>query len=115
MKTLVCLKQIPDPEIPPREFRIDQERLEAAQGTANLVTNIFCENALETALQLRDRSVSRVHATLISTRQGVFIRDENSSVGTYINGKRISTRPVQLHHGDKIQLGYGQVFEYRER
>ena len=55
MKIIVCLKQILDPEIPTRDFRVDVDRREAVQGSANLVTNIFCENALETALQLRDR------------------------------------------------------------
>ena len=56
MNILVCLKQILDPEIPARDFRVDPVRREAAQGSANLVTNIFCENALETALQLRERA-----------------------------------------------------------
>lgn len=55
MKLLVCLKQILDPEIPPRDFRIDAAAKEAAKGSAKLVTNVFCENALETALQLRDK------------------------------------------------------------
>src|SRR5512141_2476345 len=55
MNILVCLKQILDPEIPARDFRIDAGRREAERGSANLVTNIFCENALETALQFRDR------------------------------------------------------------
>jgi electron transfer flavoprotein beta subunit len=54
MKILVCLKQILDPEVSPRDFQLDREKLRAAQGSANLVTNIFCENALETALQLKD-------------------------------------------------------------
>jgi electron transfer flavoprotein beta subunit len=45
MNILVCLKQIPDPEIPARDFRI------ADIGSANLVADIFGENALETALQ----------------------------------------------------------------
>ncbi len=56
MNILVCLKQILDPEIPARDFRVDPVKREAEQGSANLVTNIFCENALETALQLRERS-----------------------------------------------------------
>jgi len=56
MKILVCLKQILDPEMPARDFRVDSTRREAERGSANLVTNIFCENALETALQLRERS-----------------------------------------------------------
>jgi electron transfer flavoprotein beta subunit len=56
VKIIVCLKQIIDPEIPTRDFRIDPETLEVVRGEAGLVTNIFCENALETALQLRERS-----------------------------------------------------------
>jgi electron transfer flavoprotein beta subunit len=55
MNIVVCLKQILDPEIPARDFAVDSEKLQAEQGSANLVTNIFCENALETALQLRER------------------------------------------------------------
>jgi electron transfer flavoprotein beta subunit len=56
MNILVCVKQILDPEVPARDFRIDCAKREAEQGTANLVTNIFCENALETALQFRERA-----------------------------------------------------------
>jgi electron transfer flavoprotein beta subunit len=52
---IVCLKQILDPEIPVRDFRVDAERREAVRGSANLVTNIFCENALETALQFKEK------------------------------------------------------------
>ena len=55
MNILVCLKQILDPEIPARDFRIDPARREPERGAANLVTNIFCENALETALQFREK------------------------------------------------------------
>lgn len=55
MNIIVCLKQILDPEIPARDFRVDAEKREAVRGSANLVTNIFCENALETALQLREK------------------------------------------------------------
>lgn len=56
MNILVCMKQILDPEVPARDFRIDATRKTADQGSANLVTNIFCENALETALQFRERA-----------------------------------------------------------
>ncbi len=55
MKILVCLKQILDPDLPARDFQIDTDAMEAKRGSANLVTNIFCENALETALQFRDK------------------------------------------------------------
>jgi len=55
MNLVVCLKQILDPEIPARDFRVDSVKHEAERGAASLVTNIFCENALETALQFRER------------------------------------------------------------
>jgi len=56
MKILVALKQVVDPEAPARDFRISPGKLEAERGLANLVLDTFCENALETALQLRDRA-----------------------------------------------------------
>jgi serine/threonine protein kinase len=61
-----------------------------------------------------DRSISRFHALLYQTRQGVFIRDEGSSFGTIVNDQRIDGW-VKLDHGDRIQLGYNNILEYRER
>jgi len=55
MHIVVCLKQVLDPETPARDFKIDRDRREAVRGSASLVTNIFCENALELALQIADR------------------------------------------------------------
>jgi electron transfer flavoprotein beta subunit len=49
MNILVCMKQIPDPEIPARDFRL------AEIGSMNQVPDVFSENALETALQLGGR------------------------------------------------------------
>jgi len=66
MNILVCLKQILDPEIPAREFRVDAARREAERGNANLVTNIFCENALETALQFREAVGGDAKITVLS-------------------------------------------------
>jgi electron transfer flavoprotein beta subunit len=54
MNIVVCIKQVLDPDLPARDFKIDPEKKEAVRGNANLVTNIFCENALETALQLKE-------------------------------------------------------------
>jgi electron transfer flavoprotein beta subunit len=55
MNILVALKQILDPEVPTRDFVIDAARHAAVRGSASLVLNIFCANALETALQFRER------------------------------------------------------------
>jgi len=55
VNTLVCLKQVLDPEIPARDFSVDSTRREAVRGSHNLVLNVFCANALETALQFREK------------------------------------------------------------
>jgi electron transfer flavoprotein beta subunit len=62
MNILVCMKQILDPEIPARDFRVDSAKREAERGGAALVTNIFCENALETALQFREAHGGKITA-----------------------------------------------------
>jgi len=55
MHVVTCLEQIIDPELPPSEFKLDPSGHKAAQGAASLVISIFDENALEVALQLRER------------------------------------------------------------
>jgi electron transfer flavoprotein beta subunit len=67
---IVCLKQILDPEIPARDFRVDHDKREAVRGNSNLVTNIFCENGLETALQLRERSGGKITALIYAPESG---------------------------------------------
>jgi electron transfer flavoprotein beta subunit len=69
MKILVCMKQVLDPDVPARDFRIDGDRKEAERGGADLVPNIFCENAMETALQLRDATGGSVTALSFGTEE----------------------------------------------
>ncbi|MDH4266837.1 MAG: electron transfer flavoprotein subunit beta/FixA family protein [Deltaproteobacteria bacterium] len=52
---IVCIKQILDPEIPPRNFQVDQASKKVIPGDAALVINPFDVNAIEIALQLKDR------------------------------------------------------------
>jgi electron transfer flavoprotein beta subunit len=54
MNIAVCLKQVLDPDIPAGDFRVDRESKTVSAGNPSWVINIFDENALETALQLRD-------------------------------------------------------------
>ena len=70
MNIIVCIKQILDPEIPARDFRVDSAKREAERGSANLVTNIFCENALETALQFREAHGGKITALTCRARGG---------------------------------------------
>lgn len=62
-------------------------------------------------IKISDSTVSRRHATIIRTSRGVYVRDDGSSFGTFVNGNRIFA-PTLLKVGDIIQIGSQQVFEY---
>jgi len=70
MKTLVCMKQVLDPDVSARDYQIDPEKKEAKVGGANLVTDIFSENALETALQLRQANPGEITALCYGGEKG---------------------------------------------
>ena len=68
----------------------------------------------DSQLWLGERTVSRSHANIVRTRRAVYIEDDNSTLGTYVNGEQI-LGPHKLHSGDVIVIGSGQIFEFRER
>jgi hypothetical protein len=53
---------------------------------------------------IQDNQVAPVHATLWAVPGSVFIRDEGSASGTFVNGVRVSA-PTLLHPNDRIQIG----------
>ncbi len=55
MHIVVCLKQVLDPEMTPRYFQIDPKTNRPDNGDADMVLDSFAENALELAIQLRDK------------------------------------------------------------
>lgn len=63
MNIIVCIKQVPDPEIPPIRFQIDTERKKIIppDGVAPVIS-VFDERAVEAALQLKDDYKARVTA-----------------------------------------------------
>jgi electron transfer flavoprotein beta subunit len=68
MHIVVCLKQILDPEIPADAFELDERRLKpvVVGVPAAMVMDSYAENALETAVQLRDKTAgSRVTAVCV--------------------------------------------------
>lgn len=67
-------------------------------------------------IHIHEQSVSRMHATLFLTKKGVYIRDEKSSLGTYVNGKLIPPGvPILINDGDVIQIGHYQILEFRKK
>lgn len=54
----------------------------------------------------QDAGVSRRHAALLSSADGIYIRDMGSTNGTHVNGFPIQpNQPYKLRDGDKIELG----------
>jgi pSer/pThr/pTyr-binding forkhead associated (FHA) protein len=57
-----------------------------------------------------DDSVSGDHAYLRYEKGGLFLSDQGSLNGTFLNEQRISGTPVMVRQGDRIRLGES-VFE----
>ena len=56
-----------------------------------------------------DRQVSRFHARLTPTAEGVIVEDLGSKNGTHHNGNELSA-PVMLQDGDAVQISFVQGF-----
>jgi len=56
---------------------------------------------------IKDDTISRRHAEIIKSNGQYFIRDNNSTNGTFVNNKRVSQSP--LSNGDIIRLGNIQL------
>lgn len=62
-------------------------------------------------LTVPDRKVSRYHARLSPTSDGVLLEDMGSKNGTFRNGDSI-TSPVLLEDGDLVQIAVSQSFMF---
>jgi electron transfer flavoprotein beta subunit len=55
MHIVVCIKQIIDPEIPAEQFKLDPATKRQVRGGLSLVISAYDQNALEVALQLKEK------------------------------------------------------------
>ncbi len=62
MHIVVCIKQIIDPEIPTDQFKLDPATKRQVRGGLSLVISAYDQNALEVALQLREKTGGKVTA-----------------------------------------------------
>jgi serine/threonine protein kinase len=75
---------------------------------------IFIGRASQNTISFSDLSISRKHAAIRVSKKGIFLSDENSKGGTYLNGRQI-TRMERLQIGDVIKIGITEKFEFRYR
>ncbi|RME52487.1 MAG: FHA domain-containing protein [Deltaproteobacteria bacterium] len=86
----------------PREgfgFPLDQPKTTVGRDPSN-------------TLCLEGQKVSRHHAVIVRKNGICYIKDLNSSNGTYVNGEKISEK--RLEHGDRITMGGIQLEFHRE-
>lgn len=62
-------------------------------------------------IRLEDDGISRQHARLHSEGGHVWIEDLGSRNGTFVNGTRVAGK-LELHDGDKIQVGRATVLRF---
>jgi len=53
-----------------------------------------------------DDGLSRLHATVYREGDNVWISDENSTNGSFVNGERVKPNGTVLYNGDKIKIGH---------
>ncbi len=58
-----------------------------------------------------DRQVSRYHARITPTNEGMILEDLGSKNGTNCNGSPLTT-PLVLQDGDMVQIALAQKFQY---
>lgn len=61
-----------------------------------------------------DPEVSRQHVEIVETDTGHRLKDLGSTNGTFVNGRRVTDKPVDLELGQEIKLGSTIVLHYQE-
>ncbi len=65
-------------------------------------------------IRLDDTGISRGHARIVVDGEAYTLSDLGSTNGTMCNGRAV-TQPVQLKHGDRIQVGPKALFRFELR
>ncbi len=71
-----------------------------------LVAKITIGRELDNNIVIDNKLASRHHCIIQKIRDAYFLKDENSTNGTFLNGHRIpSDKYVRLNPGDKLTIG----------
>lgn len=98
---------MPEPDVPEHIFTIFQgpdagRRFTVGDGPVTLGRDP------EREVHLHDDRASRLHAKIVQLSGVIFITDQSSSNGTFVNGLLVRER--ELHPGDVIVIGGNSIF-----
>lgn len=72
----------------------------------HLVAKITIGRETDNNIVIDSKLASRHHCVIQKIRDAYFLKDENSTNGTFLNGRRIpSDKYVRLNPGDKLTIG----------
>ena len=111
MRIIVCVKQIPDPEVPPSKFKIDPEakRVIPPEGIPP-VMSLYDEQAVEAALRIKDKQECEViaislgsntaedvirHALAMGADEGLLIGEEGIEGGDSFSTAYILSQTIK--------------------
>jgi len=82
MNIVVCIKKIPDPEIPPAKFKLDSEAMQVLPPEGiPLVINPYDEQAVELALRIKEKNGGKVTVLTIDEEASPAIVKHALSMG----------------------------------
>jgi hypothetical protein len=67
----------------------------------------------EADCRLPDNGLSRLHATVHREGENVWILDENSTNGSFVNGEKVGYNGTPLKNGDEIKIGNETILNVR--
>jgi pSer/pThr/pTyr-binding forkhead associated (FHA) protein len=76
-----------------KEIALDGEKLSFGRGS-------------EADFRFADDGLSRLHATVYRDGERVWIVDENSTNGSFVNGEKVRPEGTPLYNGDTIKIGH---------
>ncbi|CAN5263155.1 hypothetical protein BH20ACI1_BH20ACI1_16980 [soil metagenome] len=76
-----------------QEIAVSDERMSFGRGS-------------EADYRFDDDGLSRLHSTIYRDGTRVWIVDENSTNGSFVNGEKVQASGTPLHNGDSIKIGH---------
>ena len=76
-----------------QEIALEGERISFGRGS-------------EADFRFDDDGLSRLHSSVYRDGMRVWIVDENSTNGTFVNGEKVQASGTPLHNGDSIKIGH---------
>src|SRR5215203_2814560 len=67
----------------------------------------------EADYRFTDDGLSRLHASVYREGDNVWVTDENSTNGSFVNGERVRSNGTILYDGDKIKIGHYTTLSVR--